>query len=116
MRLNLNSEPVSPTGSISSTGIINQLGRPNLDTLAVLIRETVQNSWDARLSDSEPLSYTVHGWTLTALQRQILSEQVFSERPDPKSLSLARFGQQCAFTGANYRRSRYDWTGGTHSC
>lgn len=90
MRLSLNSEPVSPTGSISSTGIINQLGRPNLDTLAVLIRETVQNSWDARLSDFEPLSYAVHGWTLTALQRQILSEQVFSERPDPKSLSLAR--------------------------
>ena len=90
MRLNLNSEPVSPTGSISSPGIINQLGRPNLDTLAVLIRETVQNSWDARLSNFQPLYYTVYGWTLTALQRQILSEQVFSEHPDPRSLSLAR--------------------------
>jgi hypothetical protein len=88
MRLDLNSEPVSPTGSISSTGIINQLGRPNLDTLAVLIRETVQNSWDARLTNFGPLSYMVHGWTLTRSQRQTLSEVIFSEQPNPKSLSL----------------------------
>jgi hypothetical protein len=71
-------------------GILNQLGRPKLDALAVLIRETVQNSWDARLSDSTPLSYTVHGWELLPNQRQILREQVFSERPSPDSLNMSQ--------------------------
>jgi|GEM_PF-489828 len=91
MRLTLKSEPVSPTGSISSVGILNQLGRPKLDTLAVLIRETVQNSWDARLSDDAILSYIVHGWQLLPSQRQVLSEQVFSVRPPLASLSMTLF-------------------------
>jgi hypothetical protein len=90
MHLVLNSESVSPTGSISSIGIINQLGRPNLDTLAVLVRETVQNSWDARLSNSEALTFTVHGWALTQLQRQVLAERVFWERPKAESLPMAQ--------------------------
>jgi hypothetical protein len=81
MRLALKSEPVSPTGSISSVGILNQLGRPKLDALAVLIRETVQNSWDARISDERALSFRVHGWELLHTQRQVLTQQVFSARP-----------------------------------
>lgn len=90
MRLTLKSEPVSPTGSMSSVGILNQLGRPKLDTLAVLIRETVQNSWDARLSDDAALSYMVHGWELLPAQRQVLTEQVFSARPTPDSLPMSQ--------------------------
>lgn len=90
MRLTLKSEPVSPTGSMSSVGILNQLGRPKLDTLAVLIRETVQNSWDARLSDDTALSYMVHGWELLPAQRQVLTEQVFSARPTPDSLPMSQ--------------------------
>lgn len=90
MRLTLKSEPVSPTGSMSSVGILNQLGRPKLDTLAVLIRETVQNSWDARLSDDTALSYMVHGWEFLPAQRQVLTEQVFSARPTPDSLPMSQ--------------------------
>ena len=90
MPLTLNSEPVSPTGSISSVGILNQLGRPKLDTLALLVRETVQNSWDARLSDDTPLSYIVHGWEMLPAQRQLLREHVFSARPTLDSLPMTQ--------------------------
>lgn len=82
-------ETVSPTGSISSKGILNQLGRPKLDTLSVLVRETVQNTWDARRSDEQPISYTMHGWSLTAAQRAVLCDEVLHERPEPLILSLA---------------------------
>lgn len=99
MRLVLNSESVSPTGSISSIGIMNQLGRPNLDTLAVLVRETVQNSWDARLSNSVSLTYTVYGWTLTQSQRQVLSEQVFSARPKAESLPMMQLDSDTPLYG-----------------
>ncbi|NJL54290.1 hypothetical protein HC928_03260 [bacterium] len=87
--LRMFAETVSPTGSISSKGILNQLGRPKLDTLAVLVRETVQNTWDARLFDEHPVTYTVHGRELTTLQQSVLRDVVFRERPEPKSLSLA---------------------------
>lgn len=99
MRLDLNSEPVSPTGSISSIGIINQLGRPNLDTLAVLVRETVQNSWDARLSNSETLMYTVYGWILTQSQRHVLSEQIFLRRPETASLPMTQLDNDAPLYG-----------------
>ena len=47
-RLDLYSEPFSPNGNVTSEGVLNQLGRPDLDIHSLLVRETVQNSWDAR--------------------------------------------------------------------
>lgn len=38
-------------GSTTATGILKQLGRPNLDEFTVLVREAAQNSWDARRGD-----------------------------------------------------------------
>ena len=42
------SQPFAPEGSQAAEGIANQLGRPSLDPLEVLVREAAQNSWDAR--------------------------------------------------------------------
>jgi hypothetical protein len=47
------SQPFPPTGAIASEGIRNQLGRPPVDPLTVFVRETAQNSWDARLPGLE---------------------------------------------------------------
>ncbi|GHE08379.1 hypothetical protein [Klenkia taihuensis] len=47
------SQPFPPTGAIASEGIRNQLGRPPVDPLTVFVRETAQNSWDARLPGVE---------------------------------------------------------------
>jgi hypothetical protein len=85
------SEQVSPNGNISPQGIINQLGRPNLDSLAVLIREAVQNSWDARVSDKVTVRFGIEGWVLDNKQRKILKDIVFYDCPPPNShLSLKR--------------------------
>lgn len=48
------SQPMRPEGDNTGSGIKNQLGRPTrLGEFEVLVREAVQNSWDARKSDSE---------------------------------------------------------------
>lgn len=42
------SQPFPPAGAITSEGIRNQLGRPTSDALTIFVRESAQNSWDAR--------------------------------------------------------------------
>lgn len=37
-----------PDGGITADGIRNQLGRPELSALTVLVRESAQNAWDAK--------------------------------------------------------------------
>lgn len=49
------SQPFPPEGTVASEGIRKQLGTPSLDPLVVLIRETAQNSWDARSSECGPV-------------------------------------------------------------
>ena len=39
--------PTSATGGLAAEGVINQLGRPDIEPLEVLVREAVQNCWDA---------------------------------------------------------------------
>ena len=51
-------------------GVINQLGRPSLDIHSLLIRETVQNSWDARLLDWGDVRFSVDVWTPNRLSVQ----------------------------------------------
>lgn len=46
------SEPFGPNGGSAGSGIKNQLGRPTLPHYTVVVREAVQNSWDARILDS----------------------------------------------------------------
>lgn len=53
LHLDLLSERVAPTGNASADGLKKVLGAPVLDRLSVVVRESVQNSWDARLPGSE---------------------------------------------------------------
>lgn len=45
------SQPFAAEGGQTAQGIKRQLGRPSLPEYAVLVREAVQNSWDARIGD-----------------------------------------------------------------
>ncbi|MFF4442021.1 hypothetical protein [Streptomyces sp. NPDC001621] len=54
------SEPVAATGSAKAEGIRKQLGRPRLDPLTVLVRESAQNSLDAADPASSGVHYSVH--------------------------------------------------------
>jgi hypothetical protein len=62
------SQPFPPDGAISSEGIRNQLGRPPVDPLTVFVRETAQNSWDARLPGVET-TYRLELTTVSPLHR-----------------------------------------------
>ncbi len=48
MHFHLFSEPYGASGGLAADGILNQLGRPDIEALEVLVREAVQNSWDAK--------------------------------------------------------------------
>ncbi|MCX4581911.1 hypothetical protein [Streptomyces sp. NBC_01481] len=59
------SQPYPPEGASAAEGIRNQLGRPELDLLTILVRESAQNSWDARLvPSSNPVDYRIDMWTV----------------------------------------------------
>ncbi|NKS31082.1 hypothetical protein GS534_12450 [Rhodococcus hoagii] len=47
------SQPFPPEGGQTAEGIKRQLGRPGLAEYAVLVREAVQNCWDARRDDRD---------------------------------------------------------------
>lgn len=44
------SQKFAPEGSQTATGILRQLGLTGLDLVSILVRESVQNSWDARVA------------------------------------------------------------------
>lgn len=99
------SQPVAAEGSTASEGIRRQLGKPHLDPLTVLIRETAQNTCDATLSASQTVEYAVRinrlsGNQLAAWQEFLLPEPIGSslgieawlEHGDPTILSIADRG------------------------
>lgn len=53
------SQPVAAEGSTASEGIRRQLGKPQLDPLTVLIRETAQNTCDAALPGAAEVEFAV---------------------------------------------------------
>jgi len=86
--LALQSEPYSPLGNISASGIGKILGTPQHDRLRILVRETVQNVWDARHKGHGSLEYHIRLRTLRPDEVAVLRNVVFAEiPPDAEDLS-----------------------------
>ena len=79
--LDMQAEPYVATGNIASEGMRNQLGRPRLDRLSLLVREAAQNSWDAKSECATSVTFGLQGWTLNAKQFGALQKTVFAQRP-----------------------------------
>lgn len=80
MILRLFQEPVTPTGGHKSEGVQNVLGRPPLNWVSVVLREAVQNTWDAREARGK-VQFDVH-WTRPSKEnRAALRNVVFMEEP-----------------------------------
>lgn len=79
--LTLQSEIFSATGGVSAEGISNQLGRPRADRFTLLVREAVQNSWDARLQDAGGVRFQITGDLLSRDARRQLAATVFHDAP-----------------------------------
>ena len=70
-------EPKPPSGGLAAEGFYKLLGRPRLDPLTVLVRETAQNSWDARLPNDDPVLFSIQGWEISGDERASLRNDVF---------------------------------------
>lgn len=78
-------KPFGP-GDIDGQGARRLLGQPALPPLAMLVRETAQNSWDARVP-GRTVRYTLHLRTLTPAQTEVLRSRVLTS--DPPGLGLS---------------------------
>lgn len=68
-------KPYGP-GDIDGAGALNLLGAPSVGLSDLLLRETAQNSWDAKLANTD-LRFGMHLRTLTEEQRDLLTQSVF---------------------------------------
>jgi len=84
MSLNRIAEKYSPTGSVVARTIIKAVRNSSLDEWSLLLRETLQNSVDARVSTSRQVHFEVHLNEATAEQRKVLREDVFGEGIPPQ--------------------------------
>jgi hypothetical protein len=83
MALERQSEIFTATGNVAAEGVRNQLGRPKLDLLTMLIRESIQNSWDAKAPDKKtPVKYSLDIWTLDQKQAKCFRETIFADVPE----------------------------------
>lgn len=76
------SERYPPTGGIASEGVRNLLGRPTLEPLELLTRESIQNSWDAKREDADQIRVSISLRTLDVPARQNLIERILPDPPD----------------------------------
>ena len=84
-KVSRSSQPYSDYGDLSGTGARRLLGTPTTEPLETAIRESGQNSWDARLPGEVP-EYLVRLRTLTEEQTRYLREVVFRDlSPDPRA-------------------------------
>lgn len=79
--LDLQSERVLATGNILSEGVRNQLGRPRMDPLTLLVREAGQNSWDAKAEGEGPVRFGVDLYEVSEDQKRLLRDEVLARLP-----------------------------------
>ncbi|MEI7035024.1 hypothetical protein [Streptomyces pratensis] len=79
------SQPYPPEGASAAEGIRNQLGRPELDLLTILVRESAQNSWDARIADhSGPVDYRIDMTTVSPAHAGAWRELLLAGAPSQR--------------------------------
>jgi hypothetical protein len=82
-------EPFQAYGSFVGEGARKVLGKPRLDPLSVLVRETVQNSWDAKRFDRETVDFAMDCWRLEDEQLRTMRHEVFTGLP-PEGILLGQ--------------------------
>ena len=84
--VNIYSEPFRRDGNISAEGASKLLGRPSLSPLELLLRETLQNSWDASIGEKSDIpSFKIRVRNLNEIEKlkfkvSFLSYHLMSQR------------------------------------
>lgn len=81
--LSLHAESFAAAGGMAADGMKKLLGTPTLSLLETVVRETVQNSWDARLAETG-VGYRIGLRELRPEEAAILRDQVFAQLPPAK--------------------------------
>lgn len=81
-------ETYPASGGLAAAGFYKLLGRPRLDPLTVLVRETAQNSWDARSDNGAPVKFSIEGWTLSKSEQSALRLSVFADARKVRGVEL----------------------------
>ena len=89
IRLSRYSERFAASGGMGARATRRALGAHTLGFWELFLRETLQNSWDARRSSSGPISFSVGAWTATTAQRTYLRDYVLTEPPSHLGLEPA---------------------------
>lgn len=75
----LQSEKYSPTGNTSANGVRKLLENSGLERLVLLTRESIQNSWDAKLEATADVVFD--GRRLNDLETRYLKSEIFNNCP-----------------------------------
>jgi hypothetical protein len=81
------SEPYNATGGLAAQGVLNQLGRPDIEPLEVLVREAVQNCWDARRDTAQTITVEVGRTSLSEEQLAFTRDELLVDPPPGLPLS-----------------------------
>ncbi|NIK58247.1 hypothetical protein [Kribbella shirazensis] len=88
------SQTFPPEGASAAEGIRNQLGRPELDLLTILVREAAQNSWDARRSDAQVVDFRLSIGSVSAANSSAWRDLLLRNAPIDAHLPLRRILQK----------------------
>ncbi|MFF3517203.1 hypothetical protein [Streptomyces sp. NPDC002573] len=81
------SEPYGPGGGGAAEGMLKNLDATELDPLTLLVRESAQNSWDARVGDG-PVDYRIELRTLGPGQAPVWRALLAENAPTAEHLAL----------------------------
>ncbi|WP_157104143.1 hypothetical protein [Nocardia kruczakiae] len=84
------SQPFPPEGASAAEGIRNQLGKPELDYLTILVREAAQNSWDARIDDGTTVEFRMDLQTISAANAEAWRQNLLRGAPADSYLPLRK--------------------------
>lgn len=87
-RLTLQSEKFAPEGGAHAQGMRRALGKGQLDNISVLVRESIQNSWDARSERSgrAKVAVTIDLSSFSSAELYVLKDEVFKKIPEEHPL------------------------------
>src|SRR4051812_3060187 len=73
MRIDLVADAVGALGGLTGKGAMKVLGNPSQNLLETVVREAVQNSWDARRDDA-PVTFGIKAFKLVRSQREAIAQ------------------------------------------
>ena len=81
MQLELEMERFQHTGGMDGDGASRLLGQPKLAPYSLLVRESIQNSWDAKAKGTATVDFDMNLTELNSKQILVFRKNIFSETP-----------------------------------